>query len=306
MVFCEFRDLQRTLQRVVTERFGVTPDIINGDTSASSGAANSRQKRIKAFQERGGFGVIILSPLAVGFGVNIQAANHVIHFTRTWNPAKEDQATDRAYRIGQSRDVHVYYPVVVAKDFLTFDAKLDALLEWKRGLSTDMLNGTGELTPADFGDLGAPGGGSAFGDEFITRTEVEALDADAFEAFCAILWSKHGYRNTRRTPRTGDGGVDVVAISGTEGVLIQCKSSSVEGKDLGWEAVKDVVAGAAGYAAQYPGVKFSRVAVTNRRFNETARAQAVVNDVELVDCSGLIKRLEKCPVKKMELISYLE
>ncbi|MBF0156316.1 MAG: restriction endonuclease [Magnetococcales bacterium] len=306
IVFCEFRDLQRTLQRVVTERFGVTPDIINGDTSASSGAANSRQKRIKAFQERGGFGVIILSPLAVGFGVNIQAANHVIHFTRTWNPAKEDQATDRAYRIGQSRDVHVYYPVVVAKDFLTFDAKLDALLEWKRGLSTDMLNGTGELTPADFGDLGAPGGGSAFGDEFITRTEVEALDADAFEAFCAILWSKHGYRNTRRTPRTGDGGVDVVAISGTEGVLIQCKSSSVEGKDLGWEAVKDVVAGAAGYAAQYPGVKFSRVAVTNRRFNETARAQAVVNDVELVDCSGLIKRLEKCPVKKMELISYLE
>jgi SNF2 family DNA or RNA helicase len=61
----------------------------------------SRQKRIKAFQETPGFGVLVLSPVAVGFGVNIQAANHVVHYTRTWNPAQEDQATDRAYRLNQ-------------------------------------------------------------------------------------------------------------------------------------------------------------------------------------------------------------
>jgi len=97
--------------------------------------------------------VIILSPLAVGFGVNIQAANHVIHFTRTWNPAKEDQATDRAYRIGQTRDVTVYYPGVVAAGFKTFDEKLDALLAWKRGLAADMLNGSAEVSVADFADL---------------------------------------------------------------------------------------------------------------------------------------------------------
>ena len=125
IVFCEFRDLQRTLQRCIGERFGVVPDVINGDTSADSANANNRQRRIKKFQDKPGFGVIVLSPLAVGFGVNIQAANHVVHFTRTWNPAKEDQATDRAYRIGQTKEVHVYYPVVVAHDFLTFDAKLD-------------------------------------------------------------------------------------------------------------------------------------------------------------------------------------
>lgn len=304
IIFCEFRDLQRTLQRVVAERYGFIPDVINGDTSASSGAANSRQKRIKAFQERDGFGVIILSPLAVGFGVNIQAANHVIHFTRTWNPAKEDQATDRAYRIGQTRDVFVYYPVVVAEDFLTFDAKLDALLDWKRGLSTDMLNGTGDLSPSDFGDLGAPDGGNAFGDEFITPDDLGSLDADAFEAFCAILWSKMGYRKTRRTPKSGDGGIDVVAISGKAGVLIQCKSSSVDGRELGWEAVKDVVAGAAGYAARFPGVRFSLAAVTNRRFNGTARAQAAVNHVELIDFDGLTERLREKPVKKGELASH--
>ena len=305
IVFCEFRDLQRTLQRVVSERLGFTPDIINGETSASSGAANSRQKRIKAFQERRGFGVIILSPLAVGFGVNIQAANHVIHFTRTWNPAKEDQATDRAYRIGQTRDVFVYYPVVVAEDFLTFDAKLDTLLDWKRGLSTDMLNGTGDLRPSDFGDLGAPDGGNAFGDEFISPEELGSLDADAFEALCAILWSKMGYRKTRRTPKSGDGGVDVVAVSGKVGVLIQCKSSSVEGRELGWEAVKDVVAGAAGYAARFPGVRFSLAAVTNRRFNGTAKAQAAVNHVELIDFDGLAEMLRERPVRRCELASHL-
>lgn len=305
IVFCEFRDLQRTLQRVVSERFGVTPDIINGDTSSSSKSANSRQKRIKAFQESHGFGVIILSPLAVGFGVNIQAANHVIHFTRTWNPAKEDQATDRAYRIGQTRDVFVYYPVVVADDFLTFDAKLDALLNWKRALSTDMLNGAGDLHPSDFGDLGAPDGSHVFGDELITPDDLGSLDPDAFEALCALLWSKMGYRKTKRTPKSGDGGVDVVAISGKSGVLIQCKSSSIDGKELGWEAVKDVVAGAAGYAVRYPGVKFSLMAVTNQRFNGTARAQAAINHVELIDVDGLAERLSETPVKTGELATYL-
>lgn len=305
IVFCEFRDLQRTLQRSIAERFGIVPDVINGDTSASSASANSRQKRIKAFQESKGFGVIVLSPLAVGFGVNIQAANHVIHFTRTWNPAKEDQATDRAYRIGQTRDVFVYYPVVVAEDFLTFDAKLDTLLDWKRGLSADMLNGTGDLRPSDFGDLGAPDGGNAFGDEFITPDDLGSLDADAFEALCAILWSKMGYRKTRRTPKSGHGGVDVVAISGKAGVLIQCKSSSVDGRELGWEAVKDVVAGAAGYAARFPGVRFSLAAVTNRRFNGTARAQAAANHVELIDFDGLAESLRERPVKRGELASHL-
>ena len=305
IVFCEFRDLQRTIQRVVLERFGFMPDVVNGDTSAASGAANSRQKRIRAFQERDGFGVIVLSPLAVGFGVNIQAANHVIHFTRTWNPAKEDQATDRAYRIGQTRDVFVYYPVVVAEDFLTFDAKLDTLLEWKRGLAADMLNGTGELRASDFGDLGAPDGGNAFGDDFITPDDLGSLDADAFEAFCAILWSKMGYRKTRRTPKAGDGGVDVVAISGMLGVLIQCKSSSVADRELGWEAVKDVVAGAAGYKARFPGVSFSLAAVTNSRFNGTAKAQAAVNGVELFDFDALSEKLREWPVKRGELASYL-
>jgi superfamily II DNA or RNA helicase len=162
IVFCEFKQLQRVLQRAIQERTGFVADIINGDSSAVPERTDSRQKRIKRFQQAHGFGVIILSPLAVGSGVNIQAANHVIHFTRCWNPAREDQATDRAYRIGQAKDVFVYYPVIMAKDFVTFDAKLDQLLEIKRKLSQDMLNGCGDVGPADFSDLQEIGGSTVF------------------------------------------------------------------------------------------------------------------------------------------------
>lgn len=305
IVFCEFLDLQRTLQRAISERFGFVPDVINGDTSADSSNANNRQRRIKAFQERPGFGVIVLSPLAVGFGVNIQAANHVIHFTRTWNPAKEDQATDRAYRIGQKKDVYVYYPVVVAHDFLTFDAKLDVLLKWKRGLSMDMLNGAGDVSPADFGDLESPDGGNAFGNDLLGPADIGSMDADSFEVFCALLWSKQGYSRTIRTPRSGDGGVDVIAIRGKNGVVIQCKSSSIQGREHGWDAVKDVSAGVAAYAARYQGVSFRMVAATNQRFNGTARSQAAVLHVELVDGEGLADLLNKYPVKQGELARFL-
>ncbi|MDD0838756.1 DEAD/DEAH box helicase [Curvibacter sp. HBC61] len=154
IIFCEFRELQLQLQRVIAAFFGIAASIVNGDTSADPRAAGNRQQLIDAFQQARGFNVIILSPLAVGFGVNIQAANHVVHFTRTWNPAKEDQATARAYRIGQTRTVNVYYPGVVSDQFPSFDVKLDALLSSKRALATDILNGCSDLKASDFADFG--------------------------------------------------------------------------------------------------------------------------------------------------------
>ena len=82
-----------------------------------------------------------------GVGLNITEANHVLHYTRLWNPAKEDQATDRVYRIGQKRDVHVHYLLAVAPDdqFETFDVKLDYLLQEKRSLSRDFLLSTEKI-----------------------------------------------------------------------------------------------------------------------------------------------------------------
>ncbi|WP_027909346.1 type I Zorya anti-phage system protein ZorD [Pseudomonas sp. URMO17WK12:I4] len=153
IVFSELRDIQRELQHAIHERFGFKATVINGDTSTSSQSAQSRQKLIDQFQQQPGFSVIILSTVAVGFGVNVQAANHVIHFTRCWNPAKEDQATDRAYRIGQEKDVYVYYPTVLDHSMPTFEATLDQLLEKRRALAQDMLHGSSEIQVAEFGEL---------------------------------------------------------------------------------------------------------------------------------------------------------
>lgn len=140
IIFTEFRDIQVFLKRILMERFGLNITSVNGDSNTSSKKGLTRQNLIDKFQEKSGFNIIILSTTAVGFGVNIQRANHVIHYTRSWNPAKEDQATDRAYRIGQDKEVFVYYPTIsAANDFDTFEVKLDRLLESKRELADDML-----------------------------------------------------------------------------------------------------------------------------------------------------------------------
>ena len=146
IIFTEFRAIQVFLKRLLLERFGLNVTTVNGDSNTNSRVGLTRQGIIDKFQETNGFNVIILSTVAVGFGVNIQKANHVIHYTRSWNPAKEDQATDRAYRIGQDKEVYVYYPSIAADDFETFEIKLDKLLSSKRSLADDMLKPNVELT----------------------------------------------------------------------------------------------------------------------------------------------------------------
>ena len=155
----------------------------------------------------------------------------MIHYTRTWNPAKEDQATDRAYRIGQEKDVFVYCPVVVADDFRTFDVKLDQLLARKRALADDMLNGSGDIGPGEF-DIHevAPPDSAGLSPHILTFDDVLNLQPRHFEAYVAVLWSKEGFRQVTMTPSTGDGGVDVVVINGLDGALIQCKTSQVTGR----------------------------------------------------------------------------
>jgi SNF2-related domain/Helicase conserved C-terminal domain len=153
LIFTEFREIQRLIQRAIQRRFDLQPAIINGSTSTDGALDASRQRMIDKFQSSPKFNVIILSTTAMGFGVNIQAANHVIHFTRPWNPAKEDQATDRAYRIGQLKSVYVYYPTVVGRSGESFDQRVDALLLEKRALSRDLLAGSQEISVDDFRSL---------------------------------------------------------------------------------------------------------------------------------------------------------
>lgn len=303
IIFCEFRDMQLMLAYYIEQVFKLRPDIINGDTTAVESSADSRQKRIKDFQSVPGFGVIILSPIAVGFGVNIQAANHVIHFTRTWNPAKEDQATDRAYRIGQTRDVYVYYPVVRADEFVTFDVNLDRLLERKRGLSGDMLNGTGNILPNEFEDV--IGVEKDVFEKQILIEDADRLEPLYFEAMIAALWKRRGFKSVKLTPASGDSGVDVVAKTINEGELVQVKHSSSEAGCLGWDAVKEIVAGERLYAVKFPGVCFKKLALTNREFNRNAHSQAEALGVELIERQQLASMLQEHRVTMTEIEGFM-
>ena len=106
IIFTKFRKMQEILKNVIIHWYGIRTSIINGEIDT-----HSRRRLLDEYRKKQGFNVIILSPEAAGVGLNIVEANHVIHYTRHWNPAKEEQATDRAYRIGQKNTVNITYLV---------------------------------------------------------------------------------------------------------------------------------------------------------------------------------------------------
>ena len=140
LIFLESLDLQEAdqLPLLLQRRYGLAkaPMVINGQVSTEA-----RQLRVNSFQADTSFDVMLLSPKAGGVGLTLTAANHVIHLSRWWNPAVEDQCSDRVYRIGQTKPVHIYYPLAVlpdAEDF-SFDVQLQMLMDRKRKLALNLL-----------------------------------------------------------------------------------------------------------------------------------------------------------------------
>lgn len=135
IVFLVNKALQTQLKLWLDAIYGLDVSIINGDTkSAANRPADQNRTRaglIRQFEAASGFNVIIMSPLAAGTGLTVVEANHVVHLERHWNPAKEAQATDRVYRIGQKRNVHIYLPAVLHSEHDSFDVHLDRLLAGK-------------------------------------------------------------------------------------------------------------------------------------------------------------------------------
>lgn len=140
LVFVEAIEMHRWLSAYLQQRYDMPhkPERIYGQVSSSK-----RQKIVERFQSSSnqGFDVLLLSPKAAGVGLTLTAANNVIHLTRWWNPAVEDQCTDRAYRIGQTQEVRVYYPRAIHPVYQerSFDAILHSMLERKRELSRHVL-----------------------------------------------------------------------------------------------------------------------------------------------------------------------
>ena len=154
IVFARHRAMQGILSKVLQDEFQLPVRIVNGDTkmrstSFKTGGLKTRNAILNDFKDRPGFNVLILSPFVAGIGLTIVEANHVVHYGRWWNPAVESQATDRAYRIGQPKEVSVYLPILhdaSGRISPTFDERLDILMERKHRLAEDFLR---PLPPED-------------------------------------------------------------------------------------------------------------------------------------------------------------
>jgi SNF2 family DNA or RNA helicase len=132
IVFTQYATFASELRTVLEDHFEETVLLLTGETSRSM-----REELIAKFMEPDGPKIFILSLKAGGVGLNLTRANHVFHVDRWWNPAVENQATDRAFRIGQTQDVFVHLMIAAG----TLEERIDSMLEEKRGLADQILGG---------------------------------------------------------------------------------------------------------------------------------------------------------------------
>ncbi len=143
LVFTQFREVTAPLAAFLGSVFERPGLVLHGET-----AVKNRQDLVRRFQEDESVGFFVLSLKAGGAGLNLTAASHVVHFDRWWNPAVENQATDRAFRIGQTKNVLVHKFVCRG----TVEEKIDELIESKRQLSRDVLEGGADVLLTELKD----------------------------------------------------------------------------------------------------------------------------------------------------------
>ncbi len=143
LVFTQFREMAAPLARFLGELSGRPGLVLTGETMVKE-----RAELVRRFQEDEAIPFFVLSLKAGGTGLNLTAATHVVHFDRWWNPAVETQATDRAFRIGQRRNVLVHKLVCRG----TVEERIDAMLEDKRALSRELLDEGGEMRLTELDD----------------------------------------------------------------------------------------------------------------------------------------------------------
>jgi SNF2 family DNA or RNA helicase len=149
LIFSQFAEMGQMLTAYLRQRLDVSTQFLHGGTPV-----HKRQQMVERFQENPhGPPIFILSIKAGGTGLNLTRANHVFHFDRWWNPAVEDQATDRAFRIGQTRNVMVHKFVCTG----TLEEMIDDIIEDKKALAENIVgsgeNWLTELSTRDLRDL---------------------------------------------------------------------------------------------------------------------------------------------------------
>ena len=180
LVFIEHRDMQFRFAEIVRHLFGLEKiDVINGDTPIPR-----RQDIVNSFQRHlthdGGFDMLILGPKAAGTGLTLTAATHVIHLSRWWNPAVEEQCNDRVHRIGQSKPVSVHIPMALHPELgaASFDSLLQSLMQRKRKLAEQALWPMGDSLSDVAGLTASVASASAGGRTVIAETMDQQFQRD--------------------------------------------------------------------------------------------------------------------------------
>jgi SNF2 family DNA or RNA helicase len=143
LVFTQFREMTAPLAHFLAGVFGRPGLVLHGET-----AVRNRNALVQRFQEDETVPFFVLSLKAGGVGLTLTAASHVVHLDRWWNPAVENQATDRAFRIGQKKNVLVHKFICRG----TVEEKIDRLIESKRELSDELLAAGGEIKLTELKD----------------------------------------------------------------------------------------------------------------------------------------------------------
>ena len=318
IIFTKYRKMQKILWNVIKYWFEIEVGIINGDADKSA-----RRRVLDEFRKKEGFNVIILSPEAAGVGLNIVEANHVIHYTRHWNPAKEEQATDRAYRIGQKKDVYVYYPIISNVESIERE-EYHTVDEWiKKQLEVDMTDSSPEeklnriivKKKRMLKDFFLTCGGEFDDDmakEFAAMSNgvekdlsIEVIDNIAhqeFEKLAVVLLEKeYNSKYGLVTVGSGDKGIDGLIFSEKGNILIQAKHT----KRLDANAAKELFYGEKIYSKtlnrSFPKLIVFTSASKNN-ISEDIKKMEKDGEIEIYHREKLTELLNKYPTKITELI----
>ena len=280
LIFTEDRRMQAFVAQWIRSEFGLDKvRIINGATTIAR-----RKQYVTEFQRHmeadDGFDIMILSPRAAGVGLTLTAATHVIHLSRWWNPAVEEQCNDRIYRIGQTRDVTVHLPLAIHPAYRegSFDCVLNDLMRRKTSLARAAL---WPPTDNDF-DNGMLVTGIS-GAEPFDPAALDGLDWAGFEDWVVDRARESGEWEASKTPRSGDAGADAVLRHRRRratAAVVQAKHTTDPDRVIGEAAVRELLRTDGRYDVGSPQL----VAITNARgFTDGARKLALERDVKLVD-----------------------
>ena len=267
LIFVEAKSVQPILATIISDRYKIPrPLIINGSIGGEK-----RQEFVDKFQASSdGFNAMIISPKAGGVGLTLTQANHVLHLERWWNPAVEDQCNDRAYRIGQKRNVTIYTPVARHPELgdSSYDLVLDRILTRKRLLARSLFVPT-DIKPEEIGEVfNTPG-------RFIPMSLDETYQLETgeeFEGYVAMALKDSGFK-VSLTPISHDAGCDLIATFCDKTALCQIKQ--VQTNKVLNRGVSEIIAAASRYDAPDRLVLITNAIKITKPMEEEARKNNV-------------------------------